>query len=194
MTFFQLLRKNQPFTRIRFTQETVQQGKKKKRVAPQVPPASGASSVRPADTHLCQSARSVEPRSTVLGRSHFFCLTPPQTVERGSTQSLTPSQTVFHGPRYHLKCPFQSLSGRGRWSFPTCPWVENSVQQSSLSVPRFALFVQLQLTPCLQPSTFVDQLDNFKCFSFTFHHEDCVQLSRDRLNFCLKRCVHDWQS
>ena len=72
--------------------------------------------------------------------------------------------------------------------------VENSSQQRSVPVPRLALILQLQLTPCLQPFTLVDQLDNSERLSFKFHLEDCVQLSRDRLNFNLKRCVHDWQN
>ena len=61
-------------------------------VAP-VPPVSGASSVRPGDTHRCQSARTVEPRTTVW-EGHIFCLTP-QCVERGSTvHILTPLPNV----------------------------------------------------------------------------------------------------
>ena len=68
-------------------------------------------------------------------------------------------------------------------SFPTCsatpppsdhllcqpsklPWVENSSQQRSLPVPRLDLILQLQLTPCLQPFTLVDQMDNSKRLSF----------------------------
>ena len=84
------LHKNQPYRRISPTQESAQHknqiltrisiaGFKKKvggaagaTVAPQAPPASGASSVRPGDTHRSQSARTVEPRSTVWGGSHFF--------------------------------------------------------------------------------------------------------------------------
>ena len=59
-------------------------------MAPQVPPASGASSVRPGDTHRCQSARTVERHSTVWVGS-FFLSDPSQTVERGSTvRTLTP--------------------------------------------------------------------------------------------------------
>ena len=79
-------------------------------------------------------------------------------------------------------------------SLPSCPWIENSSQQRSLPASRLALILPLQLTPCLQPFTLVDQLDNSKRLSFKFHHEDCVQLSRDRLNFCLMRCFQDWQS
>ena len=72
------LHKNQPYTKIRFTQESAWQGLKKVGGAA-APPANGASSVRRSDTYWIQIARTVESRSTVLerggareGGSHVF--------------------------------------------------------------------------------------------------------------------------
>ena len=62
-------------------------------------------------------------------------------------------------------------------SLPTSSRVESSPQQRCLSVPRLALVSQFQLTPCLQPFSLANQLDNAKGLSVKFHHEDCVQLS-----------------
>ena len=83
----------------------------------------------------------------------------------GCFGSFQASARVPLQPRNRLRCPLHPLSGRGRWSFPTCsatpppsdhllcqlpkscPWVENSSQQRSLLVPRLALILQQQLTP-----------------------------------------------
>ena len=75
------LHKNQPFTRIRFTQETCSRVEKKKRVAPKAPPwhrrchpRAEASSARPGDTHRCQSSTVWE------GSLTFFLSDPPKPL------------------------------------------------------------------------------------------------------------------
>ena len=97
--------KIQPFTRISPTQESTlhknqygRAGFKKKWVAPQAPPANGASSVKPGDTG---GQTTVERGSTVRTLTP-----PPQPYTKhglgkgggGSEPDPPPSQTVFHGP------------------------------------------------------------------------------------------------
>ena len=118
----------------------------------------------------------------------------------GSFQASVP---VPQQPWYHLRCPLHSLSGRGRWSFPTCSATPPPSYHLLYQPPKLPLGSEFLATtqtcphtptsidampPALHPSWPAGHL------SSKFHHEDCVQLSRDRLNFCLQLCVRDRQS